>query len=362
MATKRLVAAETFSDEFFISLDYMEKVLWLGLIIKVADDQGRFQDNMALIRSSVFPADDIPANKIAKMIDGFVEKGRLYRYQKDDKKLLQLVNWWKHQNHQFPVKSIFPPPDHWTDRYKFKKSDKSTEGMNWEDAGGFDPLFDYQTGIHSVLQSDPQSEVQSDNQSAPPMNDRQPIKADDEYEKEFVFENEHELETIGDSKKPESRDGQNDIPFPEEVRVDDNHNAPPRQVKADKRKPKAKKDPDGEEKPVDERKFLGKNREAGLVFHECTGIKPVGSEYGLWNKGLKELAEVGITVEDIPRIVAEMKSRRLTIGSPGSLLKIGREMKEGGLLVPPKPAEPKYDYEPYKDENGNNRLKRILIP
>ena len=64
MANKRMINGDTFEDEFFTTLSVFDRLLWIGCITKLADDQGRFRDNAALIRSNLFPMDDIPLNDI----------------------------------------------------------------------------------------------------------------------------------------------------------------------------------------------------------------------------------------------------------------------------------------------------------
>lgn len=114
-------------------------------------------------------------------------------------------------------------------------------------------------------------------------------------------------------------------------------------------------------KPADKWTHFGKNREMAIKFSESSGIKPVGKEYGKWNKALNALAEAGILAEHIPRIVAEMRRSELTIGGPESLLKIGRDMlARGKLKTISHTAEPqeKVEYETWLDENGCWRSRR----
>lgn len=140
MTDKRLISAEMLSDEFYISLNLLGRQLWFGLIIAAADDQGRFQDNAALIRSKVFPADEIETIDIKEQIEIFIRAGKIYRYIKNGKKLLQIVNWWKHQNQQYPAASKYEAPDGWTDRVRRKISDKEYQTINWDKKGGFEVL------------------------------------------------------------------------------------------------------------------------------------------------------------------------------------------------------------------------------
>ena len=137
MSSKRLISSEIYTDEFYISLDMMGRNLWIGLIIAAADDQGRMQDNIALIRSAVFPSDDFQMKEIEKYIADFAARGKILRYEKNGKKLIQITNWWKHQNPQWPAPSNFESPDGWTDRIKHHLSGGKTLVKNWDKAGGF---------------------------------------------------------------------------------------------------------------------------------------------------------------------------------------------------------------------------------
>ncbi len=57
MANRRMISSDMFEDENFITFDDVTRLVWVGLIAKCADDQGRLQDNVLLIKSQLFPAD-----------------------------------------------------------------------------------------------------------------------------------------------------------------------------------------------------------------------------------------------------------------------------------------------------------------
>ena len=114
-------------------------------------------------------------------------------------------------------------------------------------------------------------------------------------------------------------------------------------------------------KPADEWTHFGKNREMAIEFSTSSGIKPVGKEYGKWNRAFNAFSEAGILAEHIPRIVAEMRRNELTIGGPESLLKVGRDLlARGKLRTQSQPAEPqeKIEYETWQDENGCWKSRR----
>ena len=88
----------------------------------------------------------------------------------------------------------------------------------------------------------------------------------------------------------------------------------------------------GEKPEPDPLKPFGKYRELAETFISSSGLKPVGKEYGLWNAALKQIAEAGITAEEIPRVVEYMRRENLTIGSPKSILNVGRDLKASGKI------------------------------
>jgi len=137
MTNKRMINGDTFEDEFFTTLSIFDRLLWIGCITKLADDQGRFRDNVALIRSNLFPMDDIPLNEIEKAIQLFSIDGRILRYEKGGKKLIQIVNWWKHQKPRWASASNYPAPDGWVDRYRYHGEGNKIIESNWNSLGGF---------------------------------------------------------------------------------------------------------------------------------------------------------------------------------------------------------------------------------
>lgn len=137
MANKRMTDGDMFEDEFFTSLSIFERLLWIGIFTKLADDQGRLRDNAALIRSNIFPLDDIPLEKIESAVQSYNTAGRIVRYEKDGKKLIQIVNWWKHQKPRWASASKYPAPDGWIDRYRYHGEGNIILASNWNSIGGF---------------------------------------------------------------------------------------------------------------------------------------------------------------------------------------------------------------------------------
>lgn len=115
MAEHRAIKSAIWDDTWFGRLSPFEMAVWIGLFSKCADDQGRLQDDAALIRSKLFPFQDVAIASIEGALETF--NGHLIRYQKGEH-LAQLVRWFDNQPMQYAVPSNFPPPDGWIDRYR----------------------------------------------------------------------------------------------------------------------------------------------------------------------------------------------------------------------------------------------------
>jgi len=132
-----MLTSDIFSDDIFMELDDVTRLLWIGLITICADDQGRFQNNDFLIKSQVFPADRKSPSRILKSLQILEEKGMIFCYEKDGKSLAQIVNWWKHQAPSWAAASLYPAPDGWTDRVKVNSKGNKVLMENWTEQGGF---------------------------------------------------------------------------------------------------------------------------------------------------------------------------------------------------------------------------------
>lgn len=174
MANKRMVSGQTFEDEFFTVLPLFDRLLWLGQITACADDQGRFQDNAALIRSRVFPMDDIQLEDISNALNRFADSGKITRYVANGKKLIQIVNWWKHQQPNWAMKSVYPPPPGWMDRERYTSTNRNIVSVNWDKPGGYEK--DY---IHEYVVDYPREQDKYKNNDKDNVNDEYKLSDDD---------------------------------------------------------------------------------------------------------------------------------------------------------------------------------------
>jgi hypothetical protein len=168
MANRRMLNSDLFSDDVFMELDDLTRLVWIGLIVMSADDQGRLQDNELLIKSQIFPMDCKSPAKVKSSLDTLEHHNMIHRYQKGDKNLIQIVNWWKHQSPSWASASTYPAPDNWIDREKYHAIGNKVVTTNWDTSGGFDNLHSIlhsqlPTGVSRLIdESDVKSDVKSE--------------------------------------------------------------------------------------------------------------------------------------------------------------------------------------------------------
>lgn len=140
----RNITSHIFADEFFGALKPTHRLLWLGMVIALADDQGRMTDNAALMRSLLFPYDnDVTIKDIEKGLAFFESKHKIARYavgtNGSSKRLIQIVNWWKYQKSaQWAARSIHPAPLNWMDRIRVHVKGGGIDTTGWENDGGYE--------------------------------------------------------------------------------------------------------------------------------------------------------------------------------------------------------------------------------
>ena len=142
MANRRMIAGDFFEDEFVGQLDHFERLLWIGLIVAVADDQGRLFDSPALIRAKVFLFDNITDDQVEEALNKLWRANKIIRYEKGGKKLIQIMKWWIYQTPSWASASKYPAPDNWVDREKYHAPGNKVVTNNWDKDGGLhSPLY-----------------------------------------------------------------------------------------------------------------------------------------------------------------------------------------------------------------------------
>lgn len=152
MAKGRMISSEIWEDDYFIELNLLERMIWIGLLTCSADDQGRLLDNKRLIHSQLFPVDDLDDNLIEQALQKFADSGKITRYIANGKKLIQIKNWWRYQSPRWAGKSKYSHPEGWTDRERYHSSGNNIVENNWKSQGGYieDSIDDYTTNEVNV--------------------------------------------------------------------------------------------------------------------------------------------------------------------------------------------------------------------
>jgi len=137
MAKGRMIHTRIWRSEKLSGYDPRVRLLWIGLITN-ADDQGRGRAHPGLVRSDVFPLEDVPLSEIEGALHQFAADGMLILYQDDVKALYQVANWWDYQGSMtWAWPSDFAPPDGWADRVRYRRGNTVVE-ENWQGVGGMD--------------------------------------------------------------------------------------------------------------------------------------------------------------------------------------------------------------------------------
>ena len=185
MANRRMISGDLFEDDFITTLSYFERLVWIGLITTVADDQGRMMDNPALIRARVFLLDSVQDSEVETALKKLASARKIDRYVSGNKRLIQIVNWWKYQTPAWASASKYPAPDKWTDRAKYHTVGNKIVVTNWDKVGGY--VVGYVPGLHSgIEEGDVKGEDDDKGEGegeAPP-----PNFPDDEWVKDEPFE------------------------------------------------------------------------------------------------------------------------------------------------------------------------------
>lgn len=153
----RNISESIWKDDWFAERSLVDKVIWIGIITKIADDQGRFRDNARLIQSELFPMSDNPSIEDIKIsLDIMKVDEKLISYQVGGKGYLQVKNWWKYQNSANWMKaSEYPAPDKWNDWYRYQS--KGGKVVDSHKAGG---VARDKAGLQDTLQAPLQDPLQ----------------------------------------------------------------------------------------------------------------------------------------------------------------------------------------------------------
>lgn len=127
MATRRMIDPQFWQSETVGRWTFRQRLLFIGLFSN-ADDQGRLRAHPALIRSTIFPYDDIPLDEITSDLKALTSSIILYQIEGHD--YCQIAGWWKYQSPQWAYPSKIPPPDGWNDQLRYRRDSKVVT-LNW---------------------------------------------------------------------------------------------------------------------------------------------------------------------------------------------------------------------------------------
>ncbi len=158
MASRRMIASDIFDDDFVGDLNFFGRLVWIGMIVTCADDQGRMLDSSPLIRSKCFPFDkNITDDKGDEVLAKAAKDGKIVRYESAGRRILQIVHWWEYQQPAWASPSKYQPPAGWVDRVRCHVAGNKIETLNWDKVGGFEEGYLESHG--SVLRSQLRSSI-----------------------------------------------------------------------------------------------------------------------------------------------------------------------------------------------------------
>lgn len=135
MSSKRMIDPALWQSETMSQLTCEQRLLFIGLFSN-ADDQGRLRGHPSLIRSLIFPYDDISIKKITADLEAIEAIGSIHQYQVDGKCYIQVVGWWDYQSLQWGQPSKLPAPEEWADSCRYRRGGKVVT-ENWDGNKGF---------------------------------------------------------------------------------------------------------------------------------------------------------------------------------------------------------------------------------
>lgn len=108
MARARNIKPGFFRNADLAELPIEARMLFIGLWT-IADREGRMEDRPKQIKMEIFPADSVDCDALLTML---AQTGMVARYVVDGKRLLQVVNFTKHQNPHRDEKASTLPDEH----------------------------------------------------------------------------------------------------------------------------------------------------------------------------------------------------------------------------------------------------------
>lgn len=109
MARRRMIDPNFWMSEDVGKLTIFERLLLIGMFSN-ADDEGKGRANLPMLRSMVFPYDDIKLSDMEKGIEHIKKRVELIIYDVEDSKYYKFIGWLKWQRVDKPQNSLIPEP------------------------------------------------------------------------------------------------------------------------------------------------------------------------------------------------------------------------------------------------------------
>jgi hypothetical protein len=126
---RRMITSAIWTDAEYAALTMRQRLLWIGILTN-ADDQGRLVGHPGMVRSLVFPLDDVPLSEIDSDLTCFAALQWVLLYDAGGKRYIQILKWWQHQQMRWAAPSVYPAPSGWTDRVHYRKGEDVVQD-NW---------------------------------------------------------------------------------------------------------------------------------------------------------------------------------------------------------------------------------------
>ena len=107
MARKRMIDPNFWTDEKLGECTIQERLLFIGLISN-ADDEGYGRANPKLLKSLIFPYDDLRASDLEKWLSRLGVFNMIVLFKHDEQTYYYIPNFLKYQTINKPTKSTFP--------------------------------------------------------------------------------------------------------------------------------------------------------------------------------------------------------------------------------------------------------------
>ncbi len=107
MARKRMIDPSFWTDEKLGECTIQERLLFMGLISN-ADDEGYGRANPKLLKSLIFPYDDLRASDLEKWLSHLGGLHMVVLYEYNGQTYYNLPNFLKHQTINKPTETSFP--------------------------------------------------------------------------------------------------------------------------------------------------------------------------------------------------------------------------------------------------------------